>query len=146
MKLSLASDHAGFRLKEEIKAKLQSQGHEILDRGCFDESSVDYPDFGALAARDVASGQSQRAVLVCGSGIGMSMVANKIRGIRAALCMTPELAEMSRRHNDANVLALGARFIEPVLAFQILDVWLSTAFEGGRHQRRVDKIGQVGDF
>jgi ribose 5-phosphate isomerase B len=146
MKISLASDHAGFRLKEEIKARLTAQGHEVLDRGCDDENSVDYPDFGVLAARDVAGGESQRAVLVCGSGIGMSMVANKVRGIRAALCTSPELAEMSRRHNDANVLALGARFTDTALALRILDGWLSTPFEGGRHQRRVDKIGTIGEL
>jgi RpiB/LacA/LacB family sugar-phosphate isomerase len=146
MKISLASDHAGFCLKEEIKAKLISQNHEVVDRGCFDQTSVDYPDFGILAARDVGEGRSERAILVCGSGLGMSMVANKVHGVRAALCMTPELAEMSRRHNDANVLAFGARFTEPAVAFDIMAVWLTTPFEGGRHQRRVEKIGELGDY
>lgn len=146
MKISLASDHAGFRLKELIKEKLKAEGHELLDRGCFDGNSVDYPDYGILAARDVADGISERAVLVCGSGIGMCMVANKVRGVRAALATSPILAEMSRRHNDANVLTLGARHTDPDLALEILDVWLKTPFEGGRHQRRVDKIGELGDY
>jgi ribose 5-phosphate isomerase B len=146
MKISLAADHAGFKLKEQLKAKLLHDGHEVLDRGCYDETSTDYPDHGVLAARDVADGLAERAVMVCGSGIGMSMVANKIRGVRAALATSPELAEMSRRHNDANALALGSRFTEADLAAKILDVWLNTAFEGGRHQRRVDKIGQLGDY
>ncbi|HDH58020.1 MAG TPA: ribose 5-phosphate isomerase B [Bacteroidetes bacterium] len=146
MKLSLAADHAGFTLKEKIKEKLKVEGHEVFDRGSFDETSVDYPDFGVLAARDVADGVSDRAVLICGSGIGMSMVANKIRGVRAALCTSPIMAEMSRRHNDANVLTLGARYTEPEKALEILDVWLKTPFEGGRHQRRVDKISKLGDY
>lgn len=146
MKISLAADHAGFRLKEQIKERLRKEGHEILDRGCFDETSTDYPDYGILAARDVADGLAERAVMVCGSGIGMSMVANKVRGVRAALCTSAELAEMSRRHNDANALALGSRFTDPDKAFEILDVWLKTPFEGGRHQRRVDKIGKLGDY
>ncbi|RJP80195.1 MAG: ribose 5-phosphate isomerase B [Candidatus Zixiibacteriota bacterium] len=146
MRLSLACDHAGFALKEQLKAHLLDHGHEVLDRGCFDEASVDYPDHGVLAARDVADGLADRAVLVCGSGIGMSIVANKVRGVRAALCFSPELAEMSRRHNDANVLALGARFTDPDTARRILDVWLDTPFEGGRHQRRVDKISGLGDY
>ncbi len=146
MKISLAADHAGFRLKEYLQGRLREQGHEIIDRGCFDESSADYPDYGILAARDVADGFAERAVMVCGSGIGMSMVANKVRGVRAALCTSPELAEMSRRHNDANALALGARFTDQETAWKILDLWLKTSFEGGRHQRRVDKLGALGDY
>lgn len=146
MRISLASDHAGFRLKELVKEKLKAKGHDVLDRGCFDESSVDYPDYGVLAARDVADGVSERAVLVCGSGIGMSMVANKVRGVRAAVVTSPVLAEMSRRHNDANVLTLGARYTEPEDALKYVDIWLKTPFEGGRHQRRVDKIGKMGDY
>jgi ribose 5-phosphate isomerase B len=140
MKIALASDHAGFQLKEKIKAHLLSAGHEISDRGCFDESSTDYPDFGVLAARDVSDGKADRAILVCGSGIGMSIVANKIKGVRAALCTSVVMAEMSRMHNDANVLCLGARYIDPPLALQMIHIWLKTPFEGGRHQRRVDKI------
>lgn len=146
MKISLASDHAGFQLKERIKQKLKAEGHQVFDRGSFDENASDYPDYGILAARDVADGVSDRAVLVCGSGIGMSMVANKVRGVRAALCTSPVMAEMSRRHNDANALTLGGRYTDPEMALQILDVWLKTPFEGGRHQRRVDKIGKLGDY
>ena len=146
MKISLAADHAGFELKERIKSKLAADGHEVFDRGTFDETSTDYPDHGVLAARDVADGISERAVLVCGSGIGMSMVANKIRGVRAALCTSVIMAEMSRLHNDANALTLGARYTESDQALEILDVWLNTPFEGGRHQRRVDKIGKLGDY
>ena len=146
MKISLAADHAGFRLKEQIKEKLRLDGHEVLDRGCFDEISTDYPDYGILAARDVADGLTDRAVMVCGSGIGMSMVANKVRGVRAALATSVDLAEMSRRHNDANALALGSRFTESGLALKILDAWLNAPFEGGRHQRRVDKISSLGDY
>lgn len=146
MKISLACDHAGFALKERIKEKLAAEGHDLFDRGCFNETASDYPDYAILAARDVADGISERAVLVCGSGIGMSMVANKVRSVRAALCTSPIMAEMSRRHNDANALTLGARYIDSDLALEILDVWLKTPFEGGRHQRRVDKIGKLGDY
>ena len=146
MKISLAADHAGFGLKEQIKEKLRREGHEVLDRGCFDENSTDYPDYGVLAARDVADGLAERAVMVCGSGIGMSMVANKIRGVRAALATSVELAEMSRRHNDANALALGSRFTDPQTALKIVETWLNAPFEGGRHQRRVDKISKLGDY
>ncbi|TKJ40612.1 ribose 5-phosphate isomerase B [candidate division LCP-89 bacterium B3_LCP] len=146
MKISIASDHAGFTLKERLKDKLKSEGHDVFDRGCFDESSADYPDFGIIAARDVADGVTERAVLVCGSGIGMSMVANKVRGVRAALCTNAVMAEMSRLHNDANVLTLGARYTDENDALEILDIWMKTSFEGGRHQRRVDKIGKLGDY
>jgi RpiB/LacA/LacB family sugar-phosphate isomerase len=146
MKISLASDHAGFTLKERIKAKLVADGHDVFDRGCFDENSSDYPDYGILAARDVADAIAERAVLVCGSGIGMSMVANKVRGVRAALCTSPIMAEMSRRHNDANALTLGSRYTDPEVALEILDIWLNTPFESGRHERRVEKIGKLGDY
>ncbi len=146
MKISLAADHAGYPLKERVKERLQKLGQEVIDRGCFAATAVDYPDYGVLAARDVADGLAERAVLVCGSGIGMCMVANKVRGVRAALCTSPELAEMSRRHNDANVLTLGARFTNDAIALKILETWLSTPFEGGRHQRRVEKIRELGDY
>ena len=146
MRISIASDHAGFQLKEKVKAKLQADGHEVFDRGCFEESSVDYPDYGVLAARDVADGVADRAVVMCGAGIGMSMVVNKVRGVRCALCTDVNMAEMSRLHNDANALSLGARYIDHGLALQIIDTWLKTPFEGGRHQRRIDKIGKFGDY
>ena len=146
MKISLASDHAGYSLKEQIKERLSAAGHDVFDRGCFDEMSSDYPDYGILAARDVADGIAERAVLICGSGIGMSMVANKVRGVRAALCTSLIMAEMSRRHNDANVLTLGARYTPQEQAFEILDVWMRAPFDGGRHQRRVEKISKLGDY
>jgi ribose 5-phosphate isomerase B len=146
MRISIASDHAGFQLKEKVKARLQADGHEVFDRGCFEENSVDYPDYGVLAARDVADGVADRAVVMCGAGIGMSMVANKVRGVRCALCTDVTMAEMSRQHNDANALSLGARYIDHGLALQIVDTWLKTPFEGGRHQRRIDKLGKFGDY
>jgi len=146
MKISIASDHAGFELKEKIKQKLQADNHEVNDRGCHDTSSVDYPDTGNLAARDVADGISERAILICGSGIGMSMVANKVKGVRCALCTSTIMAEMSRLHNDANAMALGERYTDFDLANDIVDTWMKTPFEGGRHQRRVEKIGHLGDY
>lgn len=145
MKISIASDHAGFKLKEAVKERLKALGHDVLDRGTYDETSVDYPDYGALAARDVSDGVAERGVLICGSGIGMSMVGNRIKDVRAALCTSTIMAEMSRKHNDANVLTMGARYTDPDLAMQILDVWLNTEFEGGRHQRRIDKIMRLGE-
>lgn len=146
MKISVASDHAGFDLKEKVKQHLTSAGHEVFDRGCYEEASVDYPDYGVLASRDVADGIAERAVVVCGAGIGMSMVANKIRGVRCALCTSAKMAEMSRLHNDANALALGARYLDHDLALEILDTWLKTDYEGGRHQRRLDKMMKLSDY
>ena len=138
MKLSIASDHAGFCLKEDIK-----QAHpeiEWQDFGAFSEDAVDYPDTGTPAAQAVLSGECEKGILICGSGIGMSIVANRLKGIRAALCCMPEIARLSRLHNDANVLVLAGRFTPTSTALDILKVWLETTFEGGRHQRRVDKI------
>lgn len=141
MKIALGADHGGFGLKEEIKRHLEEKGdYELEDLGTFDEASVDYPDYGAAVARQVASGQAERGILVCGTGIGISIAANKIKGIRAALCSDVFSAKMSRRHNDANILALGQRVIGPGLALEIVDAWLAEKFEGGRHQRRVDKL------
>jgi ribose 5-phosphate isomerase B len=138
--ISLGADHAGFLLKEAIKEHLATAGHEVKDFGTASDESVDYPDYGAPAARAVARGDADVGVLVCGSGQGMSMVANKVRGVRAALAWHPEIATLSRRHNDANVLCLPARFLGIEQALDIVDAWLETAFEGGRHERRVDKI------
>ena len=140
MKISIGTDHGGVGLKKRIAAFLRARGDEVIDRGTDSEASVDYPDFGAAAARDVAEGRSQRAVVICKSGIGMSISANKIRGVRAALCLNLRMAELSRLHNDANVLVLGAMWCDGIDVEQLLDVWLTTAFEGGRHQARVDKI------
>jgi ribose 5-phosphate isomerase B len=140
MKIALASDHAGFTLKEAVKALMKTQGHETVDFGTNGELSVDYPDFGFPAAEAVAKGQCNLGIFVCGSGIGMSMLANKVTGVRAALCTSVTMAEMSRSHNNANVLILGQRITDRTTALEIVKVWLSTPFEGGRHQRRIDKI------
>ena len=140
MKLSIGSDHGGYALKQELIAYLRDQGHEVEDFGCHDTASCDYPDFGEAAAAAVASGECERGIVICTTGIGISIAANKVKGVRCALCSEPYGAEMTRRHNDANVLALGAGFTAPMMAKRIVDVFLSTAFEGGRHQRRVDKI------
>lgn len=140
MKVSLGADHAGFRLKDAVKEHLVAAGHDVRDFGTASDESTDYPDYGAPAARAVASGDVEAGVLVCGSGQGMCMVANKVRGVRAALAWRPEIARLSRQHNDANVLCLPARFLGTEQALEIVDVWLDAAFEGGRHGRRVDKI------
>ena len=136
MNISIACDHGAFDLKERLKAHLTSQGHQGTD-------SCDYPDFGVAAARLVADGTCDRGVVLCTTGIGMSIAANKVRGVRCALCHEPLSAEMTRRHNDANVLAMGAGVTGGNLAERILDVFLSTEFEGGRHQRRVDKVMEI---
>jgi len=138
MKIALASDHAGFDLKEDIKDFLED--HEVVDFGTKTADSMDYPDTGFPASQAVASGQCDRGILICGSGIGMSIVANKVPGIRAALCQTVQFAELSRKHNNANILVLSGRFISKYLAKDIINAWLTTDFEGGRHQKRLDKI------
>jgi ribose 5-phosphate isomerase B len=138
--IALGADHAGFSLKEELKRWLMAAGHDVLDVGTFSTDSVDYPDFAAAVAAAVASGVSACGVLVCGTGIGMAMAANKVPGIRAAVCTDAYTARMSREHNDANVLALGARLSAPAAATEIVETWLATAFLGGRHARRVEKL------
>ncbi len=140
MKIAIASDHGAYALKEHLRAYLTAQGHELSDCGTYSAESCDYPDFGAAAARMVADHVCERGIVLCATGIGISITANKIRGIRCALCHDPFSAEMTRRHNDANMLAMGAGIVGPNLAERIVDVFLSTGFEGGRHQRRVDKI------
>lgn len=140
MKIAIGSDHGGYNLKEQVKTWLQEMGHEVEDFGCYSKESCDYPDFGAAAARAVASGQCEKGVVICTTGIGISMTANKVKGIRCALCADPWSAEMTRRHNDANMLAMGAGVVGPQLARQILEAFLTHNFEGGRHQRRVDKL------
>ena len=140
MKIVLASDHAGFALKESIRRDLDEQGEHIFDLGVFDEEPVDYPDLALRAAQVVRSGEFDRAILVCGTGIGVSITANKVRGIRAALCSDCFSARCAREHNDANILALGARVVGPGLALEIVRAFLKTPFAGGRHQRRVEKI------
>lgn len=143
MIMALASDHAGYELKLKIKHHLEQLGFNCEDFGTFKTDAVDYPDYGILAARAVARGTADRGILICGTGIGMSIVANKVKGIRAALCTSVEMAELSRRHNNANVLTLGGRIIDHQLALKIVDVWLKAPFEGDRHLRRVTKIHQL---
>lgn len=140
MKISMASDHGGFALKEDVKAWLTEQGHEVLDCGCYNTDSCDYPDFGEAAARAVAEGKCEKGIVICTTGIGISISANKVKGVRCALCSEPWSAEMTRRHNDSNVLAMGAGVVGPLLARQIVTAFLTHEFEGGRHQRRVDKM------
>ena len=138
--IALGSDHGGFPLKEHIKEYLDAHGLDYVDYGCADTSSCDYPIYGKAAAEAVASGKCDRGIVVCTTGIGISIAANKVKGIRCALCSEPLSAEMTRRHNDANMLAMGGGMIGNNMADRILDAFLNTEFEGGRHQRRVDKI------
>ena len=140
MKISIACDHGAYELKEHLKAYLAQKGHEVTDCGTNSLESCDYPDFGRAAAQLVGDGACDKGIVLCTTGIGVSMVANKVKGVRCALCHEPLSAEMTRRHNDANVLAMGAGVTGGNLAERILDVFLSTDFEGGRHQRRVDKV------
>jgi ribose 5-phosphate isomerase B len=140
MLIALGSDHGGFHLKEEIKAFLDERKIAYRDFGTFSADSVDYPDIAKTVAGAIADGRCDRGILICGTGIGISIAANKIKGIRAALCHDTFSAQMSRQHNDANVLAMGGRVIGAGLAMAIVDKWLTTEFEGGRHARRVDKI------
>ena len=140
MIISMGADHAGFSVKEKIREYLKSKGYTLLDKGTYSEDSVDYPEFGHAVGNSVQSGESEKGIVVCGSGIGISMAANKVEGIRAALCTSAEHAQMSRLHNDANVLAIGARMTDYDVITDIVDTWLNTEFEGGRHSRRVNKI------
>ena len=140
MTIAIGADHAGFYVKEKIREYLDSKGYIILDKGAYSADSVDYPEFGHSVGDSVRSGESTKGIVVCGSGIGISMAANKVEGIRAALCTSAEHAQMSRLHNDANVLAIGARMTDYDVITDIVDTWLSTEFEGGRHLRRVNKI------
>jgi ribose 5-phosphate isomerase B len=140
MKFSIGSDHGGLNLKALAKARLEKAGHEVLDVGPNTTDSVDYPDFGKRVAQNVASGKSDMGVLICGTGLGMSMVANKVKGIRAALCTDPYMATMAKEHNNANILVMGERVIGPGLAETIVDAFLAAEFQGGRHERRVGKI------
>lgn len=139
--VAIASDHAGFALKQVLKSDLESLGFEVLDLGAHDETSVDYPDFGRALADRVASGDAKAGVLVCGTGIGISIAANRVPTVRAALVHNEMTAEMARAHNDANVMAVGARVTDEPMARACLKVFLETPFEGGRHARRVDKLG-----
>lgn len=140
MKVSIASDHAGFEQKQMLVAHLQGAGHQVIDRGPDSDDRVDYPDFAELVAKDVVSGQAQRGVLVCGTGIGMAIAANKVDGIRAANIVSEEFAALTREHNDANVITVSGRFVSEEENRKIVDTFLSTEFAGGRHAGRVEKI------
>jgi ribose 5-phosphate isomerase B len=143
MRIAIGSDHAGFALKQHLIKTIVGLGHEIDDRGTTSEAPVDYPPFCADVGRLVAAGKADRGIVLGGSGQGEQMAANKIMGVRAALCNDLYTAEMSRRHNDANVLSIGARIVAFALADEIATLWLKTAFEGGRHQRRIDQITEL---
>lgn len=140
MKISLGCDHGGLELKELIKTHLTERGFEVEDFGTHSKESCDYPDFARTAAEAVASGDCERGILVCTTGIGVSITANKVKGVRCALLSDLMSAKMTRQHNDTNMMALGQGVVGPMLALQIVDVWLDTAYEGGRHQRRIDKM------
>jgi ribose 5-phosphate isomerase B len=143
MKIALGADHAGYELKDQIKLHLEHQGVEVRDEGTSSPESVDYPDYARSVAHDVSQQRADLGILVCGSGIGMAMAANKVDGIRAANVSSDYEARMSREHNNANVLALGARILKPEDALRIVDAWLATQFAGGRHERRVEKIAAM---
>ena len=141
MKIALASDHGGFDLKEIIKEYLIQKGYQVVDLGTDNNTdSVDYPKYGKLCATNVVEGNAERGIVFCGTGIGISIAANKVKGSRCALCTSVFMAQMAKCHNDANLLALGGRTTEPELAKEIVDTWLTGEFEGGRHQRRVDLL------
>ena len=143
MKISLGTDHAGFKYKEKVKQLLGELGHEVKDFGTFNEEAVDYPLFIRPAAEAVARGECERGIVLGGSGNGEAMAANKVRGVRCALCWNEETARLSRQHNDANVLSIGQRVIAEDLVPKIVRVWLETPFEGGRHQRRVEQLNAM---
>jgi ribose 5-phosphate isomerase B len=140
MKIAIGSDHAGFELKEQLRETLRAAGYEVADLGTASTESTDYPDYAAAVARAVRDGEAAKGILVCSSGVGMSIAANKIKGIRAALGTNPEEVSFVRRHNDANVLAIGAKYTGAALAGELVNLFLTAEFEGGRHQRRLDKI------
>jgi ribose 5-phosphate isomerase B len=141
--VAVGADHAGFLLKEALKGWLIDHGYQVADYGTHSAEPVDYPDYAAQVAEAVAEGKVERGVLVCGTGIGMTIAANKVPGVRAALCSDLYTARMSREHNDANVLALGGRLMGPEMALDILRIWIETGFAGDRHRRRLDKIGDL---
>lgn len=141
MTIALASDHAGFALKSKVKSWLEADGHDVLDLGTDGADSVDYPDFGKALAEAVAGGKAERGIAICGSGIGITIAANRIAGARAANCASGLMARLARQHNDANILGLGERLLGEEVARDCVNEFLNTDFEGGRHQRRVDKMG-----
>jgi ribose 5-phosphate isomerase B len=143
MKVAIASDHRGYHLKEKVISLLKAKGHEVIDDGPSSDASVDYPDFAALVARKVSNGEVARGILICGTGIGMAISANKFPGVRAAACVDEVTAELSRRHNDLNVLCLSGDLLSSRSTERLVEIWMDTEFEGGRHERRVEKIHQL---
>lgn len=141
--IPIACDHAGFELKEKVKSYLSSRGYEIKDYGTNSSESVDYPDMVHPLGRDINNGVYEFGIVICGSGNGVQMTVNKYKNVRCALCWTPEIAELARQHNNANILAMPARFISQEVALNIVDKYLSTSFEGGRHEKRVEKINKT---
>ena len=143
MIIAIASDHGGFALKNTVRDHLKERGVKVVDLGTDSEESVDYPVYGKACGEAVAGGRADRGIVCCGSGIGISIAANKVKGVRCALCTSVEMARLCRQHNNANMIALGGRLTEPELALQIVDTWLDTEFEGGRHQRRTDMLDEM---
>jgi ribose 5-phosphate isomerase B len=143
MKIAIGADHAGFSLKEMLRQKLAGEGYEVVDFGTNSAESCDYPDFAQAVGRDVAQGRSDRGILVCSTGIGMAMAANKVDGVRAAPAQNDDEVKFTREHNDANVLTLGAKYMDENRAMELIDIFLNTEFAGGRHARRVAKIAQL---
>lgn len=143
MIIAIGCDHAGYELKEKVKARMAAAGHQMVDVGTNSTESVDYPAYGHAVGRAVASGSAERGIAICGSGIGISIACNKVPGIRAALCTSVEMAEMCRRHNNANVICMGARMISEELAYAMIDTWMLTEFEGGKHERRINELDDI---
>ena len=143
MKIAIGSDHRGYHLKEKLANILQTKGHEVSNEGTDVTDAVDYPDFAAIVGKKVSDGTVDRGILICGTGIGMAIAANKFPNVRAAACTDEVTAEISRRHNDLNVLCLSADMLSPRNVERMVDIWINTEFEGGRHQRRVEKIHQI---
>ena len=143
MRIAIGADHAGFALKEQLRESLNKAGHEVIDVGTHNAESTDYPDFAGAVAHDVAAGVADRGVLVCSTGVGMSIAANKVHGVRAAIAFDPDEVRLTRAHNDANVLTLGARYVSVEVAVEMVAIFLETQFDGGRHARRVGKISQM---
>ena len=143
MRVAVARDHGGYKLKEKVKEYLESRDIDVIDLGTNSEESVDYPEYGRACAKAVAGGEADRGIVCCGTGIGISIAANKVNGIRCGLCTNVEMAKLTRQHNDANMLAMGGRIIDDETAMAITEAFIDTEFEGGRHQRRIDKIEEA---
>ncbi|MEN0110861.1 MAG: ribose 5-phosphate isomerase B [Planctomycetota bacterium] len=143
MRIAVASDHRGIDLKSKVLAKLKQMGHDAVDDGAESSESVDYPDYASVVAKRVSDSEAERGILICGTGIGMAIAANKFEGVRAAPCNDEVTAEISRRHNDLNVLCLSADLLSPRVVERMVEVWVDTEFEGGRHARRLDKVRQI---